>query len=64
MNKNSSIGTLTSLTNQEGFKTVSITSVARIFNMDDETFLGTSRIIGTTKPKKANFKVQNPKEHE
>ena len=54
MNKNSSIGTLTSLTNQEGFKTVSITSVARIFNIDEET------LLGTTKPKKANFKVQNP----
>ena len=64
MNKNSSIGTLTSLTNQEGFKTVSITSVARIFNIDEETLLGTSRIIGTTEPKKADFKVQNSKEPE
>jgi len=39
MKKNSSIGTLTSLTNQEGFKTVSITSVARISNIDEETLL-------------------------
>jgi hypothetical protein len=64
VNKNSSIGTLTSLTNQEGFKTVSITSVARISNIDEETLLGTSRIIGTTEPEKADVKVQNSKEPE
>jgi len=60
MNKNSSIGTLTSLTNQEGFKTVSIASVVRISNIDEETLLGTSRILEPPNQRKliSKFKIQ------